>query len=72
MLFKNNYLHLILLIIISLLIIYETHHFIVSDEFLAQSLSDKYTQNVIKYTLNIRSTWLWIIYLSLYIGLCLL
>jgi len=37
MLFKNNYLHLIFLILVSLLILYESNNFITSDEFFAQS-----------------------------------
>ena len=62
MLFRNNYLHYFLLVFLSLLFAYEYNHFIQTDELMMQSLSGKYTEEIIGKILNMRHTWQWLGY----------
>ncbi|MDR0829817.1 MAG: hypothetical protein LBN95_06870 [Prevotellaceae bacterium] len=63
MLLKNNYLHFILIAFLSFLFAYEYNSFIQTDTLISQSLSEKYTQEIINNSLNIRQTWLWVGYI---------
>lgn len=56
MLFKNNYLHCIILISFALLLTYEYNYFIQTDEVMIQSFSDKFTQEAINQILNVHHT----------------
>ena len=62
MLFKNNYLHFILLILVTLLLTYEYNYFIQTDSVFVQNFSDKYTQEAINHILDWRHAWSWIGY----------
>jgi len=76
MIFKNNYLHFILLVLVTLLLSYEYNYFIQTDELLVRNFSDKYTQEAINHILNFRHTWFWVSYafvpISMYISTSLI
>ena len=63
MIIKKNYLHFILISLITLLFAYEYNTFIQTDSLYAQSLSEKYTQEIITHALNLRHQWAWLTYL---------
>lgn len=71
MISKNNYLHFFLLVLLSILFTYEFNTFIQTDKLVAQSLSDKYTQEIIMNYLNLRHQWAWVIYIFIPIALYL-
>jgi hypothetical protein len=62
MLFKNNHLHFLLLVVITVIFAYEYNSFIQTDELMAQNLSEKYTQEIIFNYLNLRHQWAWVVY----------
>jgi len=62
MLFKNNYLHFILLVLVTLLLSYEYNYFIQTDSVFIQNFSDKYTQEAVKHILDWRHAWSWVGY----------
>jgi len=64
-LFKNNYLHFILLVLVTFLFTYEFNSFIQTDEIYVQNFSDKYTQEAIRHILDWRHTWSWVGYIFL-------
>ena len=63
MILKNNYLHYFLLMLMTLLFTYEFNNFIQTDSLITQNLSDKYTQEVINHSLNLRHQWAWLSYI---------
>jgi len=63
MLFKNNYLHCLILVLLALLLIYEYNNFIQTDKIWVQNYSDKYTQETISRILNMRHYQLWVSYI---------
>ena len=76
MVFKNNYLHFILLILVVLLLSYEYNYFIQTDSVFVQNFSDKYTQVAINHILDWRHAWAWAGYVfisvSMYISTTIL
>lgn len=62
MLLKNNYLHFILLVLVTLLITYEFNYFIQTDDIYVQNFSDKYTKEAINHILDLRHAWSWVGY----------
>lgn len=71
MLFKNNYINLILLALLSLLFTYEFNVFIQTDALIAQNLSEKFTREIIANQLNLRQQWVWVAYIFIPIFLYL-
>ena len=63
MIFKYNYLHFLLLVLVIFLLTYEYNYFIQTDEIYVQDFSDKYTQEAINHILNLRHTWSWVGYI---------
>lgn len=71
MLFKKNYLHFILLALLSLLFTFEFNAFIQTDALIVQNLSEKYTQEIIAAQLNLRHQWGWVVYIFIPVFLLL-
>lgn len=65
---KNNYLHFVLLVLLSVLFTYEFNTFIQTDNIIAQNLSEKYTQEMISNYLNLRNVWTWVIYIFILVA----
>lgn len=68
---KNNYLLFTIIVLLTLLFTYEFDNLIQTDEIVAQSLSEKYTQEVITSFLNLRHQWLWLVYIFIPVALYL-
>lgn len=68
---KNNLLHYAILVAIMLLFTYELTVFIQTDQVVAKSLSEKYTQDVIAKYLDMRHQWSWIGYVFVPVALFL-
>lgn len=67
MITRNNYLHFLLIAVLTLLFSYEYNTFIQSDNLYIQNLSEKYTQEVIAQILDVRHHWSWITYIVSFI-----
>ncbi len=63
MILKNNLLNFTILVLLTLLFTFEFNNFIQTDSLITQNLSDKYTQEVITHSLNLRHQWAWASYI---------